>query len=300
MRKRAFRRPAKIMLPLLLVALLGCGTTKSVVKKITPARDSIKKQVMIVPLVDQAGLGPTRTAQVHMKFVDLLKESPQLVLYQNTQGIRLPKRPQSNESGISPNPDLIKKALDLGMNAIIIGILNPLEVTTGKTGIWPFRDVSSIVELSMTANVFDTSSGCLYMTQLESEEMSFLFDELQGRDENEIIDQILQEKMPPILKRQAAAVIEHLTEETWTGKILAVENGTVRINGGKNVGIHQGQLFTVYALGESIVCRTGKSLALLGEKIGEIRATQIMDDYSLAVPLAEAPLLAGQIVRSTH
>jgi hypothetical protein len=271
-----------------------------VVKKITPTKDSIKKQVMIVPLVDQAGLGPTRTSQLHMKFVNLLQESPQLVLYENTQGILLPKLPQSNEPGIRPNPDLIEKALDLGMHAIIIGILNPLEVTTGKTGIWPFRDVSSIVELSMMVNVFDTASGCLYMTQLESEEMSFLFDELQGRDENEIIDQILLEKMPPILKRQAAAVIENLTEETWTGKILAVEKDTVKINGGRNVGIQQGQVFTVYALGESIVCRTGKPLALLGEKIGEIRAIQIMDNYSLAVPLAETPLLAGQIVRSTH
>ena len=188
MRKKAFGGRAYIMLSLLLVALLGCGTTKSVVKKISPAKDSIKKQVMIVPLVDQAGLGPTRTTQLHMKFVNLQQESPQLVLYQNTQAIPLPKRPQSNVPGISPDPDLIEKALDLGMNAIIIGILNPLEVTTGKTGIWPFRDVSSIVELSMMVNVFDTASGCLYMTQLESEEMSFLFDELQGRDENEIID----------------------------------------------------------------------------------------------------------------
>lgn len=288
------------MLLLFLVALLGCSTTKSVVKKIAPTKDSIKKQLMITPLVDQAGLGPTRTAQIHMRFVELLQRSPQILVFQDTLGIRVPKRSKPIESGIRPSPELIEKSLDMGMNAILIGILNPLEVTTGKTGIWPFRDMSTIVEISMLVNVFDTTSGCLYLTQLESEEMPFLFDELQGRDENEIIDQILQEKMLPLLERQAEAVIDHLTDETWTGKILAVENGTVKISGGKNVGIHPGQVFAVYALGESIICGTGKPLALLGEKIGEIRTTQIMEDHSLAVPLAEAPLLAGQIVKSAH
>jgi hypothetical protein len=287
------------MLLLLLVAILGCSTTKSVVKKITPTKNDLKKQVMIVPLVDQASLGPSRTAQIHEKFVNLLQESSRIVLYQHTQDVRLPKRSKANESSITPSPDLVKKAVDLGMNALIIAVLNPLEVTTGKKGIWPFRDVSSIVELSMVVNVFDIARGCLYMTRLESEKMSFLFDELQGRDENEVIDQILQEKMPPILKRQAAAVIEDLTEEPWIGKILAVENGAVKINAGSNVGIHQGQIFAVYALGESIVCQTGKTFSLLGKKIGEIKTTEIMESCSLAVPLAEARLLAGQIVRFT-
>jgi len=300
MQNAALRSRVFTLSLLLLAAILGCSTTKSVVTKITPAKDSIKKQVMIIPLVDQAGLGPTRTAQVHTRFVELLQKSSQNVVFQDTPGIRLPKGPEPIASGIRPNPDLIKKALDSGMNAILIGILNPLEVTTGKRGIWPFRDVSTIVELSMLVNVFDTASGCLYMTQMESEEMSFLFDELQGRDENEIIDQILQTKILPILKRQVAAVIDNLTKATWTGKILAVENGTVKINGGKNVGIHPGQVFAVYALGESIRCGTGKSLSLMGEKIGEIRATRIMENHSLAVSLAETPLLAGQIVKSTH
>lgn len=300
MRKTVLSCQACIMLLLFLVALPGCSTTKSVVKKIAPTKDSIKKQLMITPLVDQAGLGPTRTAQIHMRFVELLQRSPQILVFQDTLGIRVPKRSKPIESGIRPSPELIEKSLDMGMNAILIGILNPLEVTTGKTGIWPFRDMSTIVEISMLVNVFDTTSGCLYLTQLESEEMPFLFDELQGRDENEIIDQILQEKMLPLLERQAEAVIDHLTDETWTGKILAVENGTVKISGGKNVGIHPGQVFAVYALGESIICGTGKPLALLGEKIGEIRTTQIMADHSLAVPLAEAPLLAGQIVKSAH
>ena len=298
MQKTTLANLSQMMRLLLLVALLGCSTTKSMVKKIAPTKNDLKKQVMIVPLVDQASLGTHREPHKYMKNLSIFcRNLLESCFIRHTQGVCLPKKPKSNESSITPSPELVKKAMDLGMNALIIAVLNPLEVDTGKKGIWPFRDVSTIVELSMVVNVFDIARGCLFMTRLESEEMSFLFDELQGRDENEVIDQILQEKMPPILKRQAAAVIEGLTEEPWIGKILAVENGAVKINGGSNAGIHQGQVFAVYALGESVVCQTGKTFSLLGKKIGEVKTTEIMESYSLAVPLAEAQLLAGQFVR---
>lgn len=297
MRKICFVCLFCLLLPLLLNTLSGCGTTKSVFKKIAPGNDGLKKQVMIVPLIDQARLGPQRTAQISAEFFKLLRKSPQLLLHQYNQSITMPTGIKSTEFGSIIDPELLKKAEELGMNAVIIGILNPFEVTTRKTGIWPFREVSSIVEFSMVVNVFDTVSSCLYLTQLESEEMAFPIDELQARNEQEVIDQILEEKMPPILKRQSSAAIETLENEPWSGKILAVENSAVKISAGKNVGIRPGQVFSVFALGESIRCGTGRSLNLLEKRIGEIRTTAVMERYSLAVPQAEAPFSAGQVVR---
>ncbi|MCG2775937.1 MAG: hypothetical protein L6406_09700 [Desulfobacterales bacterium] len=298
MKKQYFILLSSFFLSLLFFALSGCSTTKSVVDKIVPGAPDLKKRVMIAPLVDQAEFGRERTAQIAANFVELLKESPHLLLFQDPQGIPSGTGSKSPEFGIVIPPELVKRAQDLGMNALIIGVLNPLEATTRKTGIWPFRDMSRIIEISMTVNIVDTTSGCLYLTELDSEEMDFLIDELPGRDENEVIDQIIEAKMPRILKHQSAAVIKSLVKKPWTGKILAVENGMIRINGGKDVGVRPDQLFTVFARGESITCRAGRSFDILGKKIGEIKTTSIMEKHSLAVPVAEGSFLAGQTIRA--
>jgi len=298
MKRQYFILLSSFFLSLLFFALSGCSTTKSVVDKIVPGAPDLKKRVMIAPLVDQAGFGQERTAQIAADFVELLKESPHLLLFQGPQDIHSGTGGTSPEFGIVIPPGLVKRAQDSGMNALIIAVLNPLEATTRKTGIWPFRDLSRIIEISMTVNIVDTTSGCLYLTELDSGEMDFLIDELPGRDENEVIDQIIEAKMPRILKRQSAAVIESLAKEPWTGKILSVEDGMIKINGGKDVGVRPDQLFTVFARGESITCRAGRSFDILGNKIGEIKTTSIMEKHSLAVPVAEGSFLAGQTVRS--
>jgi hypothetical protein len=284
---------------LLFVPLLSCSTTKSLADKIVPGAPVLKKRVMLAPLVDQAEFGRERTAQIAANFAELLKESPHLLLFQGPQDIHSGTGSKSAEFGIVIPPELVKRAQDLGMNALIIGVLNPLEATTRKTGIWPFRDMSRIIEISMTVNIVDTTSGCLYLTELDSEEMDFLIDELPGRDEKEVIDQIIEAKMPPILKRQSSAVLKSLMKEPWTGQILSVENGRIKINGGKDVGVRPDQLFTVFARGESITCRAGRSFDILGKKIGEIKTTSIMEKYSLAVPVAKGSFLAGQAIRAT-
>lgn len=298
MKKQYFILLSSFFLSLLFFALSGCSTTKFVVDKIVTNAPDLKKRGMIAPLVDQAEFGRERTAQIAANFVELLKESPHLLLFQDPQGIPSGTGSKSPEFGIVIPPDLVKRAQDLGMNALIIGVLNPLEATTRKTGIWPFRDISRIIEISMTVNIVDTASGCLYLTELDSEEMDFLIDELPGRDENEVIDQIIEAKMPRILKRQSAAVIESLVKEPWTGKILAVENGMIKINGGEDVGVRPDQLFTVFARGESITCRAGRSFDILGKKIGKIKTTSIMEKHSLAAPVAEGSFLAGQTIRA--
>ena len=289
-----------LVLSLSFFPLFSCSTTRSIVKKITPNSPSLKKRVMVAPLIDQAGIGPERTARIDADFVELLRISPHLLIFRTDKDIYRAAGIKTSEFGIVTPPELIKRARDSGMNALIVMVLNPLEVTSRKTGIWPFRDTSRIIEISMLVNVVDTTSGCLYSTSLESEKMAFLIDELPGRDENEVIDQILEEKMPRILKHQSSAVIKNIVEQPWTGKILTVDNGTIKINAGKDVGVRPDQVFSVFAFGETVVCQAGRSFDPLGKKIGEIKTTSVMEKNSLAVPVAEGAFMAGQIIRATH
>ena len=70
-----------LVLSLSFFPLFGCSTTRSLVKKITPHSPLLKKRVMVAPLIDQAGIGPERTARIDDDFVELLKKSPHLLIF---------------------------------------------------------------------------------------------------------------------------------------------------------------------------------------------------------------------------
>lgn len=286
-----------VLFSLFVLIMCGCGTTKSVVQKITQSKPDLKKRVMVLPFIDQAGVGPERAAQITFNFVELLRKSPNLLLCQPPKGLSLPPGAKTPEFGIVTHPGLIKTAEGLGMNVLITGVLNPIETTTKKTGVWPFRKAKINHEISMVLNVVNVASGCLYLSRHESGEVALPVDEVQGRDEEEITDQVLKKSIPRILKRQAMAVAKNLTQQPWTGKILAVDNNTIRIPAGKDLGVYPGQLFIVLAQGESILGRTGRSIGLLGKKIGKIKVTSVMETQSLAMPVVEAAFLPGQIIR---
>ena len=280
-----------------LILIFGCSTTKSVVQKIKPNKDGLRKRVMVLPLIDLAKVGPGESAQINTIFINLLTKSPHFTLHKAPQDMPLPERAQSPETCIATYPEVLQKAEDLGMNALISGVINPIETTTKKTGIWPFRSSSKIYEISLVMNIVDVTTRTLLLTQLESEKTALRSDEVQGQDEKKIIDQVLEKKVPRILKRQASAVNRVMVDEPWSGKILSIENNSILFNAGNDVGIRPGQVFTVFAQGESISCKSGRSVDLLGKKIGEIKATSVMEKHSIAVPMVEAAFLPGQIIR---
>jgi hypothetical protein len=134
------------------------------------------------------------------------------------------------------------------------------------------------------------------LTKLDSKEVEFSSKKIKNLEKNEVLDEAIAEAVPDILERQASAVVKSLDEEPWTGRILDVSKGVLKINAGKDVGINPDQLFTVYEQGESIVCRTGRTVDLLGKKVGKIKTVSIMDQHSLAAPETGGPFLTGQTI----
>jgi hypothetical protein len=99
------------------------------------------------------------------------------------------------------------------------------------------------------------------------------------------------------LEREAAVVAGRVEGEPWTGRILAVDNNTITINAGEDVGLQPGYRFEVFAWGESIPSNSGTSFDLLGKKIGEIEAASIMEKDSSAITVEGGPFLADQVIR---
>jgi hypothetical protein len=290
----------------LFIAVSGCGTTASLTRKvlpdswadkILPDQPNLKQRIMVFPLVDQAGLGPEITAQYSRQFYDLLNASPNLLVSEPPDGMFSSLAMESPQFGVITNSSLVDFAQSLRMNDLVIGVLNPVEISIRKAGIWPFDSWRKFYGISIAVNIIDTASKTLLLTHLELEEFPVDLDETEELDEKAFIDEISTESYPEMIKKVAEIVARELHRQPWTGTILAVENNAIMINAGNEVGLEPGKLFEVFSQGESIPSGSGRTILLFGERIGMIKVNSVMETHSLAEPVSGGPFEPRQFVR---
>jgi hypothetical protein len=288
------------------MAVSGCGTTASLTRKVLPEswankilpdQPNLKKRVMVFPLVDQAGLGTEITAQYSQQFYDLLKGSPNLLVSEPPDGMFSSMAIESPQFGVVTNSSLVDFAQSMGMNDLIIAVLNPVEISIRKTGMWPFDNWRKFFGISIAVNVIDTASKTLLLTHVELEEFPVDLDETEELDEKAFINEVSTESYPEMIKEQAEIVARELQRQPWTGIILAVEDNAIMINAGKEVGLEPGKLFEVFAPGKSIPSGSGRSIYLFGENIGMIKVNSVMEAHALAEPVSGGTFEPKQFVR---
>ena len=293
-------------LAFLLMLSLGCSATKSTVetvlprsvaKKILPTGDYLKKRVMVFPFVDQAGLGPERVKELNQEFYDLLEKSPSLLLYKSPDGMYSSISMNSPQYGVVTSSVLVDVAEQMGMTDLLTGVLNPIEVSINKTGFWPFDSWKKIYVVSVAVNIVDIATKTLLLTQLDVKEFSIPLDEAENEDEQEYIKRVTSEALPEIMTKLVEEVEDRLMGNAFTGKILAIDQGTILFNAGSEVGLNEGQVFDVFSLGKSIPSASGRDVHLFGNKIGQIKTAKVMEKHSLAEPLSGGPFQVGQIIR---
>jgi hypothetical protein len=282
----------------LILFMAGCASTRSVSGRFWTDGDALTKKVMALPLMDVGGLGERWTAQAQQELYGLLGHSPRISLYF--------QKPEKNpgttgvtrvEYGIITSPEIIRSAKAQGMNAVIAGALNPVEMIKKKAGIWPFRRKVAAYRVSMLVNVVDVNTGYLYLTHLESEEVTFPLEEDGIQDEAREREDAIESVLPGIVKRQAKIVSKELEERPWTGMIFSGGENGIIISGGRDAGIHPGQIFTVYQSAEPIATKEGRTIHPLEKAVGNIKVEEVMPDRSRAVRSQGGPFAEGQLVR---
>ena len=301
------RITAIICLSLLsLMAASGCSTTKDLTKKVLPTsvakkfitnEADLKKRVMTFPFIDKAGVGPELTKKLSNEFYDRLRSSPNLLLYDPPDGVFSTQAMESPQYGVVTSSKLVDIAEDMGMNALIIGVLNPVEIAVHKTGIWPFDDWKKFYTVSVAVNVIHTASKTLVYTDVALKEYHKSLEESDQLDQEAYIKEITLEALPDLISDLGTTLDFVVSDAPWTGRILAVDGDSIMINAGKEVGLEDNAVFKVFSLGEAITSGTGRTIHLLGETIGEIKVTSVMEKHSLAEPLTGGPFKAKQFIR---
>ncbi len=310
------------VLAALLLTAAGCGTVRSVVQVVTPGgggATELRKRVLILPILDRQGLGEETVETMTARFAEMLERDPNLVVYRNEGPLPRGIEARSPKFGIVIDPDLAQKAEEMGMNVLVTCVLNRYEIIdhgaglwpVNKIPVWPFSKKNLELEVSMVVNALDITNGTLFLTHMESrrldipdEEMNeddLFVQEREARTEEELLravpEQAYQESFGKILEAQAEVVAESLEDKTWSGRVLSAAPERIMINAGKDVGLTEGSVFEVFGRGGTIQSVSGRSVYLLGDKVGEIRTVKVMDRYSTAVPVSGEGFRAGQVIR---
>ena len=317
MKKVVFTRLSPIILSLFLIQMASCGTVKSIyksgtgkakdmAKKVMPGKKSgLRKKILVVPIMDQAGIGEEKAATITGTMVERLKRDGHYLVQKSAKPIRSKAQTKSPQYSIVIDQEMSKRAEEMGMNVLIMSVLNPFEVTSKRTGIWPFRKFKKEFEISMLINALDITSGTIFLTNLESRKIKITLDEDEFA-EDEVVeekksfvldDQRLDKELSRILQEQVSVISDGLDNQPWTGRIVSVDTENVIINAGKDVGITVGVVLDVFGKGESIRSSSGKAYHILGPKIGEIKVVEVMEDNSSTVPLTGDRFQAGQITK---
>ena len=312
------KKPMRNLIALLCFVFLAgsCGYSRSVYETVAGTSSAalydlgfsgapaLKKRVLVLPFLDQAGLGPEKVEEFTQTFLDHFNRDGYYLIHMGPSLPGTAARPRAPEFGIIADPEAEKKAGAMGMNVLITAVLSPENARTRKKGIWPFRKVVADVEIPMIVNAFDVVSGTLYLTNLESvkietpvEEFDPFFDEDPGKLRYELDPRQVEKAWAQILERQAQALNRKLRAQPWMGRILAVDSRGALINAGEDVGLKPGVVFDVLDKAETIESAGGRPISLFGPRVAEIKVAEIKEDRALATPLSDARVEAGQIIR---
>jgi hypothetical protein len=297
MERSFFTRLTIAVLILTSLCMFGCGTLKSFIPGAShTSKSMLKKKVLVAPVINMSEqLNDEKAAQLTETWLNLLKKDDSLLVTLLTGFKSSQSTVTSSEQGVVVDPALIKKAGEMGMNILVTQVLEPLNYTAKKRGIWPFRKLKGEYDVSMITNAVDIVNGTLILSSRDLETIKMGPVPEGQKTPPSFSKENLNKVLDDLLKSQSSSLLDALAGQEWKGKIV-LEGGKIRINGGADIGITKGSVFEVFAKGEQVKSATGKEYYVQGMKAGEISVTDIMEDYSFAAPLDNKVFENGLII----
>jgi len=183
----------------------------------------------------------------------------------------------------------------MGVNILVTQILEPINYTAKKRGIWPFRKLKGEYEVAMLVNAVDIVNGTLIVSSRETDTIDMGPVPEGEKTPPAWSEDAMNKVLDELLEAQASILQKALDKQEWKGKIT-LDSGKIRINGGEEIGINRGSVLEVFAKGAPVKSVTGKEYYVQGIKAGEITVTEVSGDYSFAAPVGNTVFENGQIV----
>ncbi len=304
--KRSYLAGLLVIILMFILCSAGCSTLKSVygdrfhIQRSKPRDTShgdssgLRKKVLVAPLINMAGLKDEKAAALTESLAGLLKKDSTLIITTLKEFESPQSTTSSADMGVTADPALIKKAGDMGMNILVTSVLEPLNYTADKGVIWPFNKFKGEYEVSMVVNAVDVTSGTVIFSFRESEKIDMGKVAEEDKKAVPLAEETLDEVISGLQGRHTSALLDVLAGRAWRGKITR-DGEKIRISGGRDIGITVGNVFEVFGNPEPVKSIGSRDYYTEGQKAGEIRVTDVMEDHSFAVPIGEG-IVDGQII----
>jgi hypothetical protein len=277
---------------------IGCATTKKITEDIMGSGKVLKKKIAFLPIVNKTDYGGKdfqKSARAHLNTF-LKRFSDDVIIIDSPKTRSLLEQVPRLPSGQLDNLSLAKLGRALGLNAVVEETLSEIECVADKCGIWGFRNVCRLVQLSVRVRAYDIETGAILFDDVVNDEA-----EVSERDwldikersgyHKEVADRLLTKTTAGICKR----LCEVLGNEPWKGYITSVSENTFTLIAGNDVGLATGDILEVFGTSEPIEGQAGQFYLVSGSKIGELRTTRVHRNRAEAIGI-----LGSDLQKSSH
>jgi curli biogenesis system outer membrane secretion channel CsgG len=100
-----------------------------------------------------------------------------------------------------------------------------------------------------------------------------------------------------VIRQAVEEIVASTKDIPFEGKLIRVQEGTIYANAGERNGAQNGDVFSVYSLGEELIDPdTGESLGSDMFKVGSIKLMGVNEKFSRAVAVTGSNFSAGQVI----
>ena len=284
-----------------ILCIAGCGTGPSLISETVRDTDWPKKRVLVMPTVNLSGVSSGGlVSTLSEKLSKDLRKTGFFIIQRNddtTHSFTFKiDKPLEKE--------LVNRATESGVNAILFTTVTPVEITSTRKGVWPFRKHAEKFTVSVNMDIFDSNMGTVIISKDFAEDIKFSGETIIATGAQDPFAEkkmkALEKRLPEVVEKATKAAIRSLNRHVWTGSIVSLDEGEIMVNAGRDAGLRPGIVFEVFCVDECVTACTGQTYALPDRKVGEIRIVDLKARRALAEPIKGAGFQAGQLVRVKH
>jgi hypothetical protein len=187
----------------------------------------------------------------------------------------------------------------LGLGAVLEQTILDIDCISAKRGIWGLRKTRMLAQASFRLRCYDTETTAVLFDEtligeVELSETAWKEARAAGTYNQEIAGAILSHMIPKIV----SLVCEHLAEEPWKGYMVKDTDERWTLLAGRDVGLTPGDMLEIFGEAKPIRGYGAKVYLVPGPRIGEIRVSDVQENWSEAVPLSGGNLEKNHCVKS--
>jgi hypothetical protein len=310
---RKFRYFPTLMLIALLLPVSSCQTvektTKSlertgrkVVRPFTMADRDLKRMVGLFDFQNKSLRESRDFQKVFRKGLPeyMARECEDIIIStaDSDSGFGLLGKPPRMDSGQIDNFALAVVGRRLGLNAIVVGVLENIRILDELRGILWAKDTTHLVQVFIRVQVFDSATATKILDQTFDRRIEI--DEL----EYDLINNSRAIKLPELSETLHKLLVDigdnicwAVESLPWIGFLTHIDGEQFIISSGIAVGLQVGDVLTVYDSSKIINGVGGQRFFLPGLKTGEIKIVTISENSAQAERVSGENIQAGSTVR---